>query len=378
MPSLSHNIDAYVSGLPVPKFPTSVADTSALLVQKNRDNSQTLPSLASPIAPGDSSFIVAAGTGLQLPGGNFVVTIDNEIIFVASRTGDVCTVGIRGFEGTTPASHLAGVTVNEFITALSHNQSAAEINAIENYLAKSLAVQFSPFLPNLKILSFQSRTSSTGNMDLYTVPAGRRALIVTAFVYNNSGSTMSLVHLSVRVSGTYFQITGNTNSFTSNSSRFITPPGNYVAEAGEVIAINLPAQPVSVWLLVFEFDNTSPFKSPKVFTPLGIATGLNTLYTVPLGKTALISTATSFNFAQFVMLIANGSLAGRTYTTYQVPNGSSADATTQTTVPSIVGPLSALISGQGPSILNSQDSLVFNVDSNQPDQLVWTTVIELG
>lgn len=124
--------------LPNPKFPVSVAGAADLLVHINRNASQTLPTLQAAIGSGDTSFTVAAGTGVELPADDFVVTIDNEIIFVTSRTGDVCTVGTRGFEGTTPASHNIGTTVNAFITALAHNQLASEVSSVESQLGSGM------------------------------------------------------------------------------------------------------------------------------------------------------------------------------------------------------------------------------------------------
>lgn len=124
--------------LPSPKFPTSVAGVADLLLHINRVNSQPLPTLAAGISPTDTSFTVATGTGTELPTDNFVVTIDDEIIFVTSRTADVCTIGTRGFEGTTATTHGSGVPVNAFITALAHNQLASEINSVETQLGPNM------------------------------------------------------------------------------------------------------------------------------------------------------------------------------------------------------------------------------------------------
>lgn len=52
------------------------------------------------------SFTVATGEGSKFPATNFIVTMEDELLHVSSRSGDVCTVQERGFDGTTPAGHV--------------------------------------------------------------------------------------------------------------------------------------------------------------------------------------------------------------------------------------------------------------------------------
>jgi hypothetical protein len=118
-------------------FPGGVAGADSLFNLKNRVASEDPPVLDSALPSGGASFTVSpGGAGARLPGDSFVVSIDDEIIFVSTRSGDVCTVGSggRGFEGTAAAAHSAGKEVDAFITARSHNQVAAEINALESVL----------------------------------------------------------------------------------------------------------------------------------------------------------------------------------------------------------------------------------------------------
>jgi len=120
-------------------FPGAVAGVADLLNEKDFVAGTVVPDLASGMAPGDSSFSLVTGTGTELPTDNFVVTIEQEIIFVGSRTGDVCSSLIRGFQGTTPSSHGGGTMVNHFIIAHHHNRVVAEINSIETFLSGSTA-----------------------------------------------------------------------------------------------------------------------------------------------------------------------------------------------------------------------------------------------
>jgi hypothetical protein len=92
--------------------------------------------LAANISTSSLTFTVAAGQGALFPAANFVVTIDNEIIFVSSRTVDTFTVLMRGYDGTTAANHLTGAIVVQSLTAYG-----------VNHLWANTADTFSPDVP---------------------------------------------------------------------------------------------------------------------------------------------------------------------------------------------------------------------------------------
>ncbi|MEQ8308016.1 MAG: DUF2793 domain-containing protein [Hoeflea sp.] len=60
--------------------------------------------------------------GSVFPTGRFPVTIDNEVIIVASRAGNVLTLEERGAFGTTAAAHIGSALVNANFTAGHWNQ----------------------------------------------------------------------------------------------------------------------------------------------------------------------------------------------------------------------------------------------------------------
>ena len=62
------------------------------------------------------SLDVVAGEGSKFPTKNFHITIDDEIILCSSRSIDTLTIE-RGAEGTTPAAHTTGATVQLRITS---------------------------------------------------------------------------------------------------------------------------------------------------------------------------------------------------------------------------------------------------------------------
>lgn len=126
---------------------------------------------------------------------------------------------------------------------------------------------------------------STGNNDLYTVPAGKRALFLSGVTYQASGSTITIFP-EVKISGTYYRL-GTATAVSTTVATILSgaAAGGYIAEAGEILAVNsITANGLNIWYNVVEFDNTVPLRTVKL---LGLATGDQTLYTVPVNTTMI-------------------------------------------------------------------------------------------
>lgn len=120
-------------------FPAAELTDGTLLVASNRaQTTLTLniddATLAIPVASG--AVFQAAGSGSRAT----TITIGNEILKVCSIAGNTLTIcaGGRGYEGTTPATHLSGATVRGQVTAFYHNQLREEVKAIGNALRASV------------------------------------------------------------------------------------------------------------------------------------------------------------------------------------------------------------------------------------------------
>ena len=68
------------------------------------------------LAIGGLSLLLPTGEGARFPTTNFHITIESEIILCSSRTGDTLTI-VRAQEGTSAAEHVAGLDVEQRITA---------------------------------------------------------------------------------------------------------------------------------------------------------------------------------------------------------------------------------------------------------------------
>lgn len=87
------------------------------MTKENYSNFATTALVTSSINSSALVFTVSSGQGALFPLTNFMITMDTEVMFITSRSADVFTVGIRGFDTSTAASHTAGATIQQCVTA---------------------------------------------------------------------------------------------------------------------------------------------------------------------------------------------------------------------------------------------------------------------
>jgi hypothetical protein len=114
----------------VASFPYAAPSDAVLSVAS--DNATT--SLASDIGTGDQSIAVIDDSSFAVP---CLVVIDSEIILVMGSSSNTFTGCVRGFSGTTAATHTNGTDVFGYILAYHHNQVAAEVKSMGNFLFSS-------------------------------------------------------------------------------------------------------------------------------------------------------------------------------------------------------------------------------------------------
>lgn len=116
------------------KFPAELPTDNDLQVASRR----AIANLDEDIGTTNTSFRVRVGQGLrfQVP---CLVQIDQEIMRVKARTGDILQQVDRGFAGTNQTPHSINTEVRGYILDWHHNQMAAEIKAIAQSLGVNLA-----------------------------------------------------------------------------------------------------------------------------------------------------------------------------------------------------------------------------------------------
>lgn len=230
-------------------------------------------------------------------------------------------------------------------------------------------------LPNVKCINLQVNLTSTGDNDLYTVPTGKRAYIANFVVFNgNAGS--STVIPEIKISGTYYAL-GAQTSVSASVAGSILLQSPYVAEAGEIVAVNISAQPCVVYAAIFEFDNTANIFSKKLTS---LINGNNTLYTCATGKTALLCTRAAglAPTANSVVGFYNNTGGSLTVHVNVVKSGGSPGTTNQAssnaTATSGTSTFAALL--PIPITIGSGDFISINSGSASATQFAWVTAIE--
>jgi hypothetical protein len=112
------------------QYPTVLDDDSSLFLAVNNVSSTLTTSLdlvATTVVVADASTLPAAG----------FVSVDYEIIYYESKSGNNLINCVRGADGTTAATHALGATVNFNVIAIHHNRLKDAIIAIETALGTS-------------------------------------------------------------------------------------------------------------------------------------------------------------------------------------------------------------------------------------------------
>ncbi len=124
-------VSAQSLGIPAAAYPGRIATNSDLIVAVDRQQT----TLLLPMGASDTSMTVLDASMIAAYN---LQSIDNEIVKTTGPpAGNVVPVA-RGFDGTTPAAHLAGAPVSGLVDAYHHNALVAEIEAIEQALGPNL------------------------------------------------------------------------------------------------------------------------------------------------------------------------------------------------------------------------------------------------
>lgn len=248
---------------------------------------------------------------------------------------------------------------------------------------------FSPFgtLPNASFVSGYSIGTSSGNSDIYTVPAGRRAYICNLYTLNTSGTNCSF-QMQIKISGTYYPLNAGTGfSIGNQNTCYSSAVVPYVAEAGETLAVNCSQASFTTWAAIVEFDDTSTLYTSKVTS---MVNGNNTVYTAPASTTSLLVSQSMFGSngstgggsnsgtsGSACFCFSNVSGANRTVSWNLVPSGGTVGSTNDLTGGTQNSGSGTVLYQGIPLTLNAGDFVNVSTSSAAAGQLAWVTVVEL-
>lgn len=214
-----------------------------------------------------------------------------------------------------------------------------------------------------------------GNNDLYTVPAGRKALIGQAFrLYNPSAGNIT-AYGEIKVSGIYYQIVASA-TLSAGTGAVQVPPAAIVLNAGESISINCATTAgLNVRGAIAEFDaGVTQIATARI---LALSSGDQTLLTAPAGKSIMpIATNTSaVSTNQAIVNVVNNTGGGVNIYINAVPSGGSVGSTNQ------LFPATAIANNAQATFttgtLAAGDFLSVHSDTATAGQVAWVTYYQI-
>jgi hypothetical protein len=236
--------------------------------------------------------------------------------------------------------------------------------------------------------------STSGSNNIYTVPSGRRAVILSGMIANNTTTaTTAYTEVNKGGLGTYYSLnssvtTGAGHALTAFSTTSITQYA-IILEAGDILSINLSgANQHFYYGNIVEFDATSNFKSAWLLNPIG-GGAVTPIYTVPAGKTAQIlsnfvfdessiATAGAYGTALTFQNLTSGTV---TYQIVYTPSGGTAQTfspTGQTISAAAAGAAPILVTGFAKMTMSAGDSIGINTSyaGTTSPFYMWMNLIE--
>lgn len=231
-------------------------------------------------------------------------------------------------------------------------------------------------LNDLRPLSIQVSGVASGNVDIYTVPSGRKAYITGLLVFNNSGGAVTLFP-QIKISGTYYQVANTVAPANGGpaSSLFFR---SIVLNAGESISVNTTASGLNISISGYEYDANSPLKRYDIKS---LINGDNTLLTVPTGKnislnnSSIISLGTGQLQASWASIVGFQSSGSTVNLSLYLPrNGASKSSSN---LMDTISMSSGSIFGYDvPLTFSAGDSIIMNTTSTVATCLFWTNAYE--
>lgn len=170
-------------------------------------------------------------------------------------------------------------------------------------------------------------TTGSGDVDVFTVPAGMRA-IITFDMYNTAGTTTTY-HAQMKKGGigSYIRIASDATLATNVA---VATGFFIIFEAGDIVSMNFSQAGMNFFGTAIVYPNTEGLKSIYFAGPF--ASGENTVYTCPAGKTAtgiLTNPQISASSTSPVAIVANSSGGSLNYFLNVVKNGNSPGSTSK-------------------------------------------------
>ncbi len=211
----------------------------------------------------------------------------------------------------------------------------------------------------------------SGSTDLYTAPAGKRAIAINIMNYNTG--TSNTIFPQLKSGGNYYRLQNSVTMATDvNVANSTLLP---VIEPGESYSINCTTTGLNTRMEIIQYDANVPIYSPKL---LSLANGDNTVYTVPTGKKAFLARGVQAVSGQFSAgRYVNDSGGTRLINCFIVDSGGATGTSNKclNNNTSVNAATVATIWG-GSVDISAGDFLVINTNAATATQIAWVNVTE--
>ena len=222
--------------------------------------------------------------------------------------------------------------------------------------------------------NIRSGILTTGNIDLFTVPIGKRFLAssIAATTTNLSATT---AYSQLKTNGVYYRMSANLTPITNSTALLGGPSaGFFFFEAGETVAVNITLAGVNVTTSGLLFSTNIPAYTPRLLT---MAATDVAIYTCPAGKCAVNLPLNSVNVGTPFLQgnYFNDSGSTRTIVVHAVPFGGVPDDSNIIMTRQVSDKTTAGI--VGPGVLFPGYSIVIRSDATTAVQWAEYTVAEI-
>lgn len=247
----------------------------------------------------------------------------------------------------------------------------AVVEALDTKTTKTDLTLFGlPHVEGVELVQFRMVLASGAN-DVYTPPAGKKALISSLLLNNTTAGAITVIR-QVKIAGSYFRTATIASVSANNNSASL--PSNYVLDSNTTLAINASGVGLVAVGVALLMPDTASFKAIRI-SNLGLAQ--TTLYQVPAGKKATvlpeILQPTIFN-SSFAVRAINDSGGTVSITGWYVPSGGIVETANQLAIFSIA--TGAQNAFAVPILLLAGDKLVFQSNSATAGQHLNATIFE--
>lgn len=296
------------------------------------------------------------------------------------QTGGGSGGGTLAGDVTGPASSntvvkVNGASVPVSATILNSNASAQLVDATPTTMFQNVAL--SGAKPIAEYASFTSPGAGSNN-DIYTVPAGKRAIVWAMTISNHAAATASTFRPMIKINGAYYPLAAATGSIVAAAGNTVGVLFPYIAEAGETFAITQTTNTTfDVIAHIIQFDATSAMFSAKLVSP---TSGDHTLYTPAAGKNGVSNICLPGFPGNVFSSLGGVQTSGSTVTVnYNYLRGAAAASTSNrilaaTNFPSTTNTNVSI----GCIAIDNGDSLSLNFSANTSPGLFWLNVLEFN